>query len=277
MNKLLKNRIIILLLITLVILTSACGKKTDPTVVYTNLIGDKQEQLLVKIFDDAKITETKDFFIRLHAFNDIQPKEAGLVAEFTQLKELDYNREIISSTFNKKYKNTYDINCRLTAFDLIKKYIKTSGGSAYGNYLMFDLDILETNKTYKAMFERKNDYIALFDEISVANLEDKDLDGAYPKALKERGVEYLNDKVKIISIVLNDPYEKKLFVGHAGLLFYYDNYYWFLEKISPLDPYQLTRFQTKEDLYKELRTRKHFQEAGAHPFIILENDHLLKQ
>ena len=90
----------------------------------------------------------------------------------------------------------------------------------------------------------------------------------------------LNDKTKasLITVVFHSSFSKKeneLFIGHAGVLVPLKNKkYIFIEKLSFQSPYQVIKFESKQQL-NEYLMRMYDTEWGqdtAKPFIMENND-----
>ncbi|MEG1067765.1 MAG: DUF4300 family protein [Anaerovoracaceae bacterium] len=248
MKKQLKRTIILTGVLVLTIALSACGAKSAKDLMKSDLTAKEDQALLEKILENAGITDTKEYFDNLNKFNELQGDEN--------------NQEV-------------GLNCRVSEFLLMKDFVEAKEQKGYGNYLMFDIDAIDNDKRCQSLKAQKSDFIALFNEISVKGMSDKEMEEAYPKAWADRGIKYLNDKVSIINVVLNDPYDHINFVGHTGMLMEYEGYYWFLEKISPEDPYQLTRYNNKKDLKNELENRPRYQDEAAHKPMVYENGKIL--
>ncbi|MEA4811250.1 MAG: DUF4300 family protein [Anaerolineaceae bacterium] len=247
--------------------------KPDP-ITFTNLVGSYEQNKLKRLMENAKLSDIELFFRAVNAFNKVQPKEAGLVEGFKPLAESTYDKGKIDISFLNEYPYQEDTNCRLTVFSLMLESISSKGLSNPGNYLMFDIDAIEKDPAYQKLLEKKADFIALFNQISVADVESKDYEKVFISVLKERGLTYSNPKASVISVVLHDSDEKTLFVGHSGILFAEDGRYWFLEKLAKEEPFQLTVLNSKNEL-RELLQNRYQNWSDSHPPIILENDQAL--
>ena len=86
---------------------------------------------------------------------------------------------------------------------------------------------------------------------------------------KQYGFNVNNDRVSIISVVINDPYSNVVFVGHTGILIKCDDYYLFVEKIAFEQPYQVTKVNNMNELLSILSQRPEYfgEEDEAGPFI----------
>lgn len=170
-----------------------------------------------------------------------------------------------------------DYNCRTAAFTLLEDSITATPQQEYNNYLMFDVNFIETDDNFKQIRDHKGEFIALFDGVSVDGVADEQFGQMYPNVLKKRNVQFNNDKASLISVVMHDPYEKWLFVGHAGVLVPQGNEFVFFEKLAPDQDYQYKTFSSKEDLKKELLARPAYEGDGSeHAPMIYENGVLMQ-
>ena len=170
-----------------------------------------------------------------------------------------------------------DYNCRTAAFTLLEDSVTATPKKEYNNYLMFDINFIETDDNFQQIRDHQGEFIALFDGASVDGVANDQFEQVYPNALKGRNVEFHNDKSSLISVVMHDPYEKWLFVGHAGVLVPQGNEFIFFEKLAPDQDYQAKTFSSKEELKKELLSRSAYRGDGSeHEPMIYENGVLIK-
>ena len=169
-----------------------------------------------------------------------------------------------------------DYNCRTAAFTLLEDSITATAQKEYNNYLMFDMDMIESDDNFEQIRDHKGEFIAVFDGVSAEGVPEDQFETLYSNALKKRNVEFHNDKASLISLVMHDPYEKWLFVGHAGVLVRNGNEFVFFEKLAPNQAYQITTFSSKEALKKELLSRPDYQGDGnEHEPMVYENGVLI--
>ncbi len=170
-----------------------------------------------------------------------------------------------------------DYNCRTTAFMLLEDSITANPKSEYDNYLMFDMDAIQTNNDFEQIRDHEGEFIAVFDGASVEGVADNQFEQVYPKILQDRQVAFNNDKAALISVVMHDPDEKKLFVGHAGVLIPQKNGFLFLEKIAPFEEYRTTLFSSKSELKNELLSRpEYYGDGSEHEPMVYENGVLIE-
>ncbi len=141
---------------------------------------------------------------------------------------------------------------------------------------MFDIEVLENKENYKTINDHQLDFINLFNEIDVSNLEEDDYKNAFSNKLKEHNYKLESEKVSLISVVLHDSDFNVLYVGHAGVLIDLEDKYLFIEKIAFEQPYQISVIKSKKDLIGLFNNRSTYfgDESAKGPFIY-ENDKLL--
>ena len=102
------------------------------------------------------------------------------------------------------------------------------------------------------------------------------------KDWQERKIAFAeSEKCSLITVWFHDRWsetENELSIGHAGVLLNCDDGLYFVEKLAFQEPYQVTKFQNREELQQYL-LKKYDTAWGqdtAHPFV-MENDHPLNQ
>lgn len=141
---------------------------------------------------------------------------------------------------------------------------------------MFDIDAIENDDNFAQILDNAGKFIALFDGASVDGVEGDQFEQVYPNVLKERNVQFHNEKASLICVVMHDPDEKWLFVGHAGVLIQIGDSYRFFEKLAPNEEYQSKTFASKSELKSELLSRATYQGDDGHAPMIYENGVLMK-
>ena len=174
-------------------------------------------------------------------------------------------------------RNRSDLNCRLTALTLLQNNLKVQKPvEAYqGSYLFFDFDALETVPDYGYLKEAETTLISLFGDFDVSALNDDELAAAYGRHWQEQGIQLENTEAQLLCIIVHDPYEKLLFVGHTGICLTQGDSVLFVEKIAFGAPYQLTRADNYEALFTHLATRSEYfgEEKEAGPFLYLNGQY----
>ena len=266
---------IIILLVSIILLCS-CNKYENYKVGYsTNLINENDKEELKKVLNDYKLSNVDIFFKWLDEFNKEEDMGCGL-KDWDSTDKFVYNEAACASRYEKNH-DVSDGNCRLTAYTLLKDKISISDEEqSYGSYLMFDIDVLENNKDYEVIKSNENKFINLFNEMDVSNISKEEYKNVFPNLLNDNGFKIDDEKVSLISVVMNDSGFDLLYVGHAGVLIDLDDKYLFIEKIAFEQPYQVNVLKSKDDLKQLFKDRSNYfgDETEEGPFIY-ENDKLL--
>ena len=242
----------------------------------TNLVNQKDRETFKEMFKEYNLSNVDLFFSWLDNFNSSVNSECG-IKDWTNTKELKYKDDECITSYEEK-NNYSDGNCRLTSYALLQDLIKIdSVKETNGSYLMFDVDVLDNNNDYKVIKNRKNEFISLYDEIDVSNINLDKLKDAYIEKWKSLNVKISSDKVSLINVVMFDDYYKVLFIGHSGVLINLGDKYVFVEKIAFEEPYQINIINNVSDLkdiFKERTNYFTFEKDEIGPFVF-ENDKLI--
>ena len=270
-----KNKIILLFIFA--ILLCSCSKKYDELIVgnSTNVLTDNDKTIVREIFEDNNISNVDLFFEWLNDFNKEEDMGCG-IKSWHESKTFSYSNISCANRYEKNH-DISDGNCRITAYSLLQSIIEiNTKEEAYESYLMFDIDVLENNKNYEAIKNDQQKFINIFNEMDVSAVLNEEYKNVYPNKLKELGFKINNDKVKLISVVLNDNEFDLLFVGHAGVLIELSDKYLFIEKIAFEQPYQISVIKDTNDLIEMFRLRdSYFLNDGEEGPFVYENDKLI--
>lgn len=275
-----------LILFIIMILFISCVNNKEK-ITYSNLVDDMSQQELKSYLENAGIDTKKieDFLNDVNEFNTII-ENVSLVKEGYKTVEMDkieYDEVEMLKKWEEKYPEDHGHNCRITSFRLLEDFIKIKNPIIEEDTMLFyDKDTLRKNPDL--LNKNDEEFLSFFAYIPTEDTKDVNI---HVKRLKEnwdkKGVEFINDKISLISIVFNTNIEEeattsKLFIGHIGILFENkDKKLVFLEKLSFSTPYQMTVFENREKLneyiMKMYDTDKN--ERIAPPFI-MENDKLME-
>ncbi|KEI12104.1 hypothetical protein Z959_05170 [Clostridium novyi B str. ATCC 27606] len=258
--------------------------------VYSSISDNYTQNEIAKLLKDNKIkSENVDRFIKtIKRYNSIIGKLKISTNGFRTInsKSVNYDdfEEYIMNQWYKYSNDPVDINCRLTAFSLFKDNIISKGKSEdKKKYLMFDLDAINRNPLCKFKNEEVQKFINFYTYIpakvaeSISTEDVKKHAITIQKEWKKRKIKFVNNtKVSIINCFLHDKDTKIIFCGHSGIFVKIDNGFIFIEKYSFFLPYQVTKFNTREELKKYLLNRLDvgYGENVSKP-IIMENDKLI--
>lgn len=290
-----KNILKILLAMSMVLILVSCSPKTndanqetapndkqsvessdkdDDTIMYTNLSSDETKEELKKALIDKGLNEgdVDSFMTKLDAYNE-NADANELASSFTKYSDdVAYNNSM--DKFTEKNPDFLGINCRITTFSLMKNSMDVNKElEDKSSVLDFDKKAI-SDKTLLSEDEMKK-FITYYAPINVKD-EKANYEDLITKEFSERGIKFNNDKIKVISVYLNSKDEidgNILFIGHTGLMYENQGKFYFLEKLSFQEPYQLLRFNSKKEIYDYLM-KKYNQDMGegTHEAIITEND-----
>lgn len=290
-----KNILKILLTLTMALLFVSCAPKTndhgneasqvdkqnetpndkdDDTIMYTNLSNDETKDELKNALLDKGLNEgdVNSFMSNLDTYNE-SADTSELASSFTRYSDnVAYNNSM--DKFTEKNPDFLGINCRITTFSLMKNSMDVNKElEDKSSVLDFDKKAI-SDKSLLSEDEMKK-FITYYAPINVKD-EKANYEDLITKEFSERGIKFNNDKIKVISVYLNSKDEidgNILFIGHTGLMYENQGKYYFLEKLSFQEPYQLLRFNSKKEIYDYLM-KKYNQDMGegTHEAIVTEND-----
>ncbi len=255
---------------------------------YSNLVDKKTQDMLKAALLKAGIDQ-KRVDLTLANIVDYNQTIAGtaLVEDgFKASEQLtpQYDTAAIDEKWLKKYELFIGRNCRITAFDLMADNITIAKPDVTENKMLFmDETALADcpNKTYSET--ELNQFRTLFGDVPAEMTKDITV---HLKAVKDywqqKGVTF-NSKASqkggasLITVWFHSDLDNNLFVGHTGVLFYDNADLLFLEKISFQEPYQLLKFNNRQQLNDYLMNRydNNYNQPVARPFI-MENDQLIE-
>lgn len=290
-----KNILKILLTLTMALLFVSCAPKTndhgneanqvdkqnetpndkdDDTIMYTNLSSDETKDELKNALLDKGLNEgdVDSFMSNLDSYNE-SADTSELASSFTKYSDdVAYNNSM--DKFTEKNPDFLGINCRITTFSLMKNSMDVNKElEDKSSVLDFDKKAI-SDKSLLSEDEMKK-FITYYAPINVKD-EKANYEDLITKEFSERGIKFNNDKVKVVSVYLNSKDEidgNILFIGHTGLMYENQGKFYFLEKLSFQEPYQLLRFNSKKEIYDYLM-KKYNQDMGegTHEAIVTEND-----
>lgn len=290
-----KNILKILLTLTMALLFISCAPKTndhgneasqvdkqnetpndkdDDTIMYTNLSSDETKDELKNALLDKGLNEgdVDSFMSNLDKYNE-SAETSELASSFTKYSDdVAYNNSM--DKFTEKNPDFLGINCRITTFSLMKNSMDVNKElEDKSSVLDFDKKAI-SDKSLLSEDDMKK-FITYYAPINVKDEKAK-YEDLITKEFSERGIKFNNDNIKVVSVYLNSNDEidgNILFIGHTGLMYEDQGKFYFLEKLSFQEPYQLLRFNSKKEIYNYLM-KKYNQDMGegTHEAIITEND-----
>lgn len=262
---------------------SGCGKKeTGQAGEYTNLADKESRKAVVAELEACGVTKEQTATLEKWAedYHEITAKSYSYPKGFTALPKdgMDYT-SILMDDSAKPYSYLQVLNCRLTAFNLIKNQLTTAEtGNDTDLWLMFDIDAIDTMPEYQLTKEERADFLTLFNQVSVegtSTLEEHEQ--KIQEAWKERDIQISGDKLSLISVYLHAPEDQARFVGHTGVLADTKDGLLFVEKYSAMDPFQATYFKDRAELKDYLLARPDlYGDKTELAPIIMENGNVME-
>lgn len=246
----------------------------DETIMYTNITSDETKNDLKKTLIDKGLDENDvNFFMNnVDEYNDSADTNE-LASKFTAYNDnISYNNSI--DKFTQKNPDFLGINCRITTFSLIKNSLDIEKElNDKSSVLDFDKKTI-SDKSLLNDDELKK-FITYYAPINVKDAKE-DYKDMIMKEFDARGIKFKNEDVKVVSVYLNSNDEidgNILFIGHTGLMYESGNKYYFLEKLSFQEPYQLLKFNNKKEIYDYLMKKYNQKlDENSHEAIITENN-----
>lgn len=265
------------------LILSACGNQLDVNPgEYTNLSDEESRKMVSGELEKCGITkeQTETFMKWTVDYKEITDESYQYPKGFTDLPEdgIDYS-SILMDDSAEPFSYLQASNCRLTAFHLIKNQLTTArSGNDTDSWLMFDIEAIDTIPEYHMTKEERENFLTLYNQVSVEGTSTvEEHEKKIQEAWKERSIEIQGDKLSLICVYLHAPDDEARFVGHTGVLAETEEGLLFVEKYSPLDPFQATYFKNREELKEYLLARSDLygDETELEP-IILENERVMK-
>lgn len=248
--------------------------KDDETIMYTNITSDETKNDLKKTLIDKGLDENDVNFFMNNVDEYNESADANeLASKFTAYNDnISYNNSI--DKFTQKNPDFLGINCRITTFSLIKNSLDVEKElNDKSSVLDFDKKAI-SDKSLLNDDELKK-FITYYAPINVKDAKE-DYKDVIMKEFDARGIKFKNEDVKVVSVYINSNDEidgNILFIGHTGLMYESGKKYYFLEKLSFQEPYQLLKFNNKKEIYDYLMKKYNQKlDENSHEAIITENN-----
>ncbi|MGL5315838.1 MAG: DUF4300 family protein [Peptostreptococcaceae bacterium] len=250
---------------------------------YSNLTNKNSKEVLINSLNNGDIN--KDYIYQfekqLDFYNNIMKDMKGMQSEFatTKYSQAEYDDVYAIEKWEELGYPYQDFNCRITAFELYRDFIKSKDiFIGDDSNLAMDLDSIENNPLTRFRKEDVTTFKNLFSAIKTEDTKDEKVHlEIIKKELSQRGIAFeKNDKISMINAYLHDYDLNEMFIGHSALLIEGKDELLLLEKYSFLVPYQVSKFNTKKEVYAYLMDRLDIDTTGkgSKP-IIMENDELM--
>ena len=284
-NSSIKNKVksIAVLLVFAMILSACKGTKPAentkiPAATYMG--GDNTLAEVKKELDAAGVSHVDTFEEWVSDFANTAGKKAKLEDTWSEPDKLNADISKCMDGWEDNH-DFSDADCRMTAFLLLDGLLKADSTEEnyQGTYLMFDTEAIDSVERYALLRENKDMFTTLFGEKSI--VDETHPETTFSDAWNHYGYRIDSDQISLISVVIQDPYENVVFVGHTGILIKCDGYDLFVEKIAFEQPYQVTKVNSMDELLTMLSARPEYfgEEGEAGPFVYNNGEYVgtLKQ
>ena len=254
---------------------------------YSNLVDTDEKEKVDALLADAGISAARREVFRNHVvqFND-SVDTAVLQSGFASgdLLSPKYDAYELQEQWAAVHPNFNVYNCRITAFSLLADFLNVGkDGDIRADELFMDQESLQQDPSALQKKSEKNAFLRLFSSVPTEDTTDQTVHvQTIQKDWQERKIAFAeSEKCSLITVWFHDRWsetENELSIGHAGVLLNCDDGLYFVEKLAFQEPYQVTKFQNREELQQYL-LKKYDTAWGqdtAHPFV-MENDHPLNQ
>lgn len=268
---------------------SSASEAEETTLVaeYSNLVDTDAQEKVDALLADAGISVARREVFRNHVvqFND-SVDTAVLQSGFASgdLLSPKYDAYELQEQWAAVHPNFNGYNCRITAFSLLADFLNVGkDGDIRADELFMDQESLQQDPSALQKKSEKNAFLRLFSSVPTEDTTDQTVHvQTIQKDWQERKIAFAeSEKCSLITVWFHDRWsetENELSIGHAGVLLNCDDGLYFVEKLAFQEPYQVTKFQNREELQQYL-LKKYDTAWGqdtAHPFV-MENDHPLNQ
>lgn len=268
---------------------SSASEAEETTLVaeYSNLVDTDAQEKVDALLADAGISAARREVFRNHVvqFND-SVDTAVLQSGFASgdLLSPKYDAYELQEQWAAVHPDFNGYNCRITAFSLLADFLNVGkDGNIRADELFMDQESLQQDPSALQKKSEKNAFLRLFSSVATEDTTDQTVHvQTIQKDWQERKIAFAeSEKCSLITVWFHDRWsetENELSIGHAGVLLNCDDGLYFVEKLAFQEPYQVTKFQNREELQQYL-LKKYDTAWGqdtAHPFV-MENDHPLNQ
>ncbi len=254
---------------------------------YSNLVDTDAQEKVDALLADAGISAARREVFRNHVvqFND-SVDTAVLQSGFASgdLLSPKYDAYELQEQWAAVHPDFNGYNCRITAFSLLADFLNVGkDGDIRADELFMDQESLQQDPSALQKKSEKNAFLRLFSSVPTEDTADQTVHvQTIQKDWQERKIAFAeSEKCSLITVWFHDRWSKtenELSIGHAGVLLNCDDGLYFVEKLAFQEPYQVTKFQNREELQQYL-LKKYDTAWGqdtAHPFV-MENDQPLNQ
>ena len=275
---------VLMLLGSTMMVMSGCSSKSEAkneeVLTYSNLVEEEGKQEIEEYLLERGVPaqSMKVFREWVNDYNEHVNAKENLEKGFHTISaaQADYKKIDFEPRENEEGIPYSEVNCRLTAFLLFKDFVNiTNPVEGADNYLMFDVEAMEQHPLMAFDKGDESKFITLFNPVVVEDTTDKD---KHIKSISEewqnRGISFEQaEGISLLNLWMHDSYEQKRFIGHSGILVRLEEGFIFIEKYSASDPFQVSKFNEKQEVIDYLLSRGDINgDDSESDIIITENE-----
>lgn len=172
----------------------------------------------------------------------------------TKTDKSNNSADKINEVFDKQIKLSNNLtSCKQDIYTLLDNIIDTK---SFDKNNIKDIDFIDESdilnlKNLGIDINPKNNdiYLALFSDIKLN--EDKDINKQIEDKINNLNIKFKSDTIKLIRVYGNEENILKFY--NVGILANIDDTIYLIEKKNKLYPYQISKFKTKDDLYRYIK------------------------
>ncbi|MEG2291004.1 MAG: DUF4300 family protein [Clostridium sp.] len=243
------------------------------SLTYSNMSDEKTLDYVSKeLLDSGVPKENVDIFKKqVEDTNKVLGDFHSFKDGFTDIKGTIVNYdEVLSFDLFGKALIPFDVNCRVSAWNLMKDIIEVKPYTGDLEQFHFEEGIITTYENTGFTQDDAGNFFGLFEPVPSKLLRTP---GGHIKEVQKewnkRGVKFEDSNRKLISCFAYDPIDKDLKAQHVGMMIERENDILFVEKPMPNLPFQASIFKNKDELENHLKQRFIVRFL---PIILMEND-----
>ena len=267
-------KIVGVILLALVIIFGLWFLKFKMTsLTYSNMSDKKTLEYVSKeLLDSGVPKENVDIFKnQVEDTNKVLGNFHSFKDGFTDIKGtiVNYDEVLAFDTFGKAL-IPFDVNCRVSAWNLMKDIIEVKPYTGNLEQFHFEDGIINYYENTGFTKEDAGNFFGLFEPVSSKILRTS---GGHIKEIQKewnkRGVKFEDSNRKLISCFAYDLADNTLKAQHVGVMIERENDILFVEKPMPTLPFQASIFKNKSELENHLKQRFIVRFL---PIILMENN-----
>lgn len=252
----------------------------NPDVTFSNLKSEEDQAALSKDLEAVGIDKAyiEDYMKYVNIYNETAPD--SVLDGWNTLDKVNYSSYEIYDQWVEKYPDFMGICCRMAVFTLLRDdlVVNNEFEKIAEEALVFDLFAFENMPKKHLSDEDLQTFEKFFLPIPTTTSTDREEQKKIlEKALVDRGIEFKNDKLKLIAMVAHDTVDETrpfLFIDHIGVIYEKDGNTYLLEKLAFQEPYQWIKFPSEDEIIKYFESKYNLDTTGqmAEPLYMINGE-----